>query len=76
MTNQHLLTLEIKLDQLIDQCERLRLENDALKEDAAAAQEREASWQGERTRLIEKNELARNRVEAMISRLKSLESQN
>ncbi|MCH8256742.1 MAG: DUF904 domain-containing protein [Proteobacteria bacterium] len=30
-------------------------------------------WAQERTRLLEKNELAKNKVEAMIMRLKSLE---
>ena len=30
-------------------------------------------WVQERTRLLEKNELAKNKVEAMIMRLKSLE---
>jgi len=60
--------LENKLDQLIHLCERLEKENQNLRT-------KESDWARERTRLIEKNELARSRVEAMISRLKSLETQ-
>jgi cell division protein ZapB len=36
---------------------------------------RESAWQQERVRLIEKNELARSRVEAMITHLKSLDTE-
>ncbi|HEY7886329.1 MAG TPA: TIGR02449 family protein [Cellvibrionaceae bacterium] len=65
MSDELLHTLEAKLDQLIAQCTRLQLENADLKA-------RESDWQHERVRLIEKNELARSRVEAMITRLKTL----
>ncbi len=75
MTDQLLLALETKLDQLIQQCERLNAENIALKSQVAEADSRESEWNVERTRLVEKNELARTRVEAMITRLKSLEEQ-
>ena len=34
-----------------------------------------ARWLEERTRLLEKNELAKSKVEAMIMRLKSLEQE-
>lgn len=60
-------SLEHKLNQLISLCERLDRENKNLRE-------KESNWARERTRLIEKNELARSRVEAMITRLKSLET--
>jgi len=60
--------LENKLDQLFHLCEHLEKENQNLRS-------KESDWARERTRLIEKNELARSRVEAMISRLKSLETQ-
>ncbi|BFM22241.1 TIGR02449 family protein [Gilvimarinus japonicus] len=68
MSEDFILTLEAKLDELIRQCGRLQQENAELKA-------RESEWQQERVRLVEKNELARSRVEAMITRLKSLEAQ-
>lgn len=57
--------IEQKIDQLINLCARLQQENHAL-------QEREANLLKERSKLLEKNELARTRVENMITRLKSL----
>jgi len=68
MSHELLQSLEAKMDRLIRACEQLQDENRALK---ARADE----WQRERVRLVEKNELARSRVEAMITRLKSLESE-
>ncbi|UTF59238.1 TIGR02449 family protein [Gilvimarinus sp. DA14] len=68
MSDEQLHTLEVKLDELLRQCSRLQQENTELKQ-------RENDWQRERVRLVEKNELARSRVEAMISRLKSLEAE-
>ena len=82
MTDQLLLSFEEKLDQLIQWCEHLSEENARLQQAVGDAQRRESDWQlreadwnTERTRLVEKNELAENRVEAMISRLKNLEEQ-
>lgn len=69
MAELSLKDLESKLDQLISQCQQLGSENHALKQEQDA-------WVIERTRLTEKNEQARSRVEAMIDRLKSLESRN
>jgi cell division protein ZapB len=66
MSNDLLLSLETKLDRLLMVCQRLQQENAELKA-------RESDWQRERQRLIEKNELARSRVEAMITHLKSLD---
>ncbi|MFT5116713.1 MAG: cell division protein ZapB [Kiritimatiellia bacterium] len=57
--------LSNKLDQLITQCEQLHRNNESL-------QQREQEWLRERTSLIEKNDLARTRVESMITDLKSL----
>ena len=65
-SNALLLSLETKLDRLILLTQRLQLENAELKA-------REHAWGQERVRLIEKNELARTRVEAMIAHLKSLD---
>ncbi|NIR59377.1 MAG: TIGR02449 family protein [Gammaproteobacteria bacterium] len=58
--------LEARIEELIRTCDRLRDENRSLREQQEALM-------GERARLIEKTELARNRVEAMINRLKSME---
>jgi len=68
MSDELLLSFETKLDRLILLCNRLQQENAELKA-------REQSWQQERVRLIEKNELARSRVEAMISHLKNLDAE-
>lgn len=68
MPDNLLLALETKLDKLILLCNRLQQENAELKA-------REGEWQRERVRLIEKNELARSRVEAMISHLKNLDAE-
>ena len=59
-------TLIEKVDRLIAICDQLQLENRQL-----LTQER--NWREERLQLIEKNDLARQKVEAMILRLKSLE---
>ena len=46
-----------------------------LQQENAELKSRESAWQVERVRLIEKNELARSRVEAMITHLKSLDTE-
>lgn len=58
--------LEQRVDELIELMARLSRENRALKA-------QQLTWSTERAKLIEKNELAKSRVEAMISRLKALE---
>jgi cell division protein ZapB len=68
MSDDLLLALETKLDKLILLCNRLQQENAELKA-------RESDWQRERVRLIEKNELARSRVEAMITHLRNLDAE-
>lgn len=68
MSDDLLLALETKLDRLILLCNRLQQEN-------AEFKTRESEWQRERSRLIEKNELARSRVEAMIVHLKNLDTE-
>jgi len=69
MTDRLLNEVETRLDELISLCTRLEKENTTLKA-------KEGNWQLERARLMEKNELARTRVEAMITRLKSLEAES
>jgi len=58
--------LERKVNELIELCQVLARENRALRS-------RQNTWSTERAKLIEKNELAKSKVESMISRLKSLE---
>lgn len=66
MPNSDFSVLERRIDELIQLCEQLSRENHALKTQAQ-------QWAGERAQLIEKNELAKSKVEAMIGRLKGLE---
>ncbi|WP_281645675.1 TIGR02449 family protein [Parendozoicomonas sp. Alg238-R29] len=58
-----------KIEELITLCQNLRHENQALRSG-------EQQWKQERAQLIEKNEIARTRVEAMIGRLKTLEHES
>jgi cell division protein ZapB len=69
MTDRLIEELEAKVDALIDHCRSLEME-------LATMRNKEAAWQTERTRLIEKNETARTRVEAMISHLKNLSTES
>lgn len=57
--------LEQKVERLAALGARLKAENEALRE-------REASMARERSQLLEKNEMARSRIENMIARLKAL----
>ena len=66
MDEQQFIALERKIDELIQLCDVFNSENNTLKN-------REAKWSLERARLTEKNEHARNKIESMIIRLKSLE---
>ncbi|MDX1732906.1 MAG: TIGR02449 family protein [Halioglobus sp.] len=66
MAQNQLKALEKKIDDLISLCQDLDRENQALKKS-------QAGWQRERKELIDKNELARTKVEAMIDRLRTLE---
>ena len=59
-------SLEAKVDALIEALDELERRNSMLE----SARE---NWLVERNRLLEKNELAKNKVEAMILRLKALE---
>lgn len=58
--------LERQVEALVDAYARLRAENDTLLQ-------RQEALVAEKATLIEKTELARTRVEAMITRLKSME---
>jgi cell division protein ZapB len=59
-------TLETQVDELIQTCEQLSDENRALRD-------QQSTLVADRAGLIEKSELARSRVEAMIARLKGME---
>ncbi len=66
MAENQLKVLEQKIDELISLCNDLNRENQSLKAE-------NQNWQRERQALIDKNEVARNKVEAMISRLRTME---
>ena len=66
VTEQELLKLEVRLEELVSSIDRLKEENRSLRN-------QQESMVTERAGLIEKNETARNRVEAMINRLKAME---
>ncbi|MDX1803457.1 MAG: TIGR02449 family protein [Alcanivorax sp.] len=68
-TEQQLRQLEARVDDLLRISARLRQENEAL-------HEREAKLVEERAQLVKKNDVARAKVEAIISRLKSLEQES
>jgi len=66
MEDVDLQALTTKLDLLIQRVEQLKAQNRQLLAS-------EKAWREERAHLIEKNEMARHKVESMISRLKALE---
>ncbi|MDB2383003.1 MAG: TIGR02449 family protein [Porticoccaceae bacterium] len=59
---------EEKLDRLIELCQQLKRDNKALRE-------REDDLLGERSQLMKKNEMARQKVETMINRLQALSAE-
>ncbi len=67
LINNDIQQLDLKVSELIEVCSQLKLENSSLLDQQQTLIE-------ERAKLIEKNELARTKVESMIMRLKSLEA--
>ena len=65
-TEQRLKQLELRVDELLRTLDRIREENRVLRK-------QQQDYSSERANLIEKNEVAKSRVEAMIHRLKSME---
>ncbi len=59
-------SLSIKVDDLIDLCTQMKLENQALKASAS-------TWENERQQLLEKNEQAKSKLESILDRLKALD---
>ncbi len=66
MDSPSLKDINKKLDELITAYQRTKEENRKLKAETE-------SWQHERQRLLQQNELARNKIAEMLSRLKLLE---
>ncbi|MFN2310015.1 MAG: TIGR02449 family protein [Gammaproteobacteria bacterium] len=66
MIDQDLKRLEYRVEELIRSIERLKEENRSLRT-------QQEHMTAERAQLIERNEMARTRVEAMILRLKAME---
>ena len=66
MEASQLKTFSSKVEDLLAYCQKLEADNQALKS-------QHDEWQSERTRLLQKNDLAKNKIESMIGRLKALE---
>jgi len=69
MDEMELKHLERRVDQLLQRLNALKGENRSLRESQSALI-------AERARLVEKTELARSRVEAIISRLRAMEQES
>lgn len=65
--NEQIARLEARINTLVKTCDRLREENRML-------QKSQESLNAEKATLLERNEMARSRIEAMISRLKQMET--
>ena len=65
-TDAALMELEVRVDELVAMCERLISENRSLRANHAVLME-------ERARLQERADTARNRLDATIARLRSME---
>lgn len=66
MSESLLAQVEAKLDQLLRRYQQLIDENKNLRE-------KETSWTSERNQLLEKQQLARSRIESLITRLQQNE---
>lgn len=66
MEQSELQALADKLDRLIERCGKLERDN-------AMLRELQDDWNRERAQLIQKNDLAKHKIEAMIGRLRALE---
>ncbi len=66
MEQSELQAMADKLDRLIERCRKLEQDN-------AAMRELQDEWNRERAQLLQRNDLAKNRIEAMIGRLRALE---
>ena len=62
-----------QLNRLEQQVDELLVLTQVLSKENKALRNQQKNWSTERARLIEKNELAKHKVEAMITRLKALD---
>ncbi|WP_263080734.1 TIGR02449 family protein [Endozoicomonas sp. Mp262] len=69
MNNPDFNALDQKIEYLVALCQKLKEENKQLRY-------REKQWRTEREQLVERNEAARTKVEAMITHLKALEHES
>jgi len=68
MENDPIQQLEQQVEELLRASRRIREENMLLKSQQTA-------WLTERTQLVDKTEMARSRIETMVSRLKELDDE-
>ncbi|RBW48969.1 TIGR02449 family protein [Marinobacter sp. F3R11] len=66
MEQSEVQALADKLDKLIEHCQKLEQDN-------ATLRQLQDDWNRERSQLMHKNDLAKNKIEAMIGRLRALE---
>lgn len=66
MEQSEVQALADKLDKLIEHCQKLERDN-------AGLRQLQDDWSRERSQLMQKNDLAKNKIEAMIGRLRALE---
>ena len=66
MEETDIATLEARIDELITLSRTLTQENNALRQE-------QTDWRAERAKLVERNELAKNKIDAMIGRLRTLD---
>ncbi len=69
MKEPDFIALDQKIAYLVDLCQKLQTENRRL-------QQQEKSWRMEKAQLMEKNDLARSRIEAMLGRVRALEQES
>jgi len=68
MEGSQIKTLSGKVEKLLRYCQALETDNLSLKS-------QQDDWQSERTKLMQKNDLAKNKIESMIGRLKAMEQE-
>ena len=66
MTEDKFHSLNEKIDALIELCDEMKQQNQALKAN-------ENNWQAERQQLVKKNSDTKSKLESILGRLKSLE---